>query len=127
MGIFLQLFLTSEHLEDRALGLLALLLLQLADIDVLPQVDRSQAKRYQGNTNNDHQAHDMLVGSNNSIALGSAISKLQSDGDTAENESGVDFAGFGETLVELLRKHVVPHGAGDGESDGRAEAAEKSP
>jgi hypothetical protein len=40
----------EAHLPDRALGLLALLLLQLPDIDVLPQIDGTQAARYQANT-----------------------------------------------------------------------------
>lgn len=118
---------TETHLPDITLGLLALLLLQLSNIDVLPQVDRGQAERHQANTSDQHQAHDMLVSANNRIALRCAIQERDLRRNISEDKRRVHLASFRQTFVELRRQDVIPHGAGNGETNRRAEAAEKTP
>ena len=117
----------NSSLEDRSLGLLALLLLQLPHIDVPPDENGSQAERNQRHTNNNHVAHDIRVRTNNGVALRCAVKESQLHLDVAEDEGCVGFAGFGEAVVQFAGNEVVPHGTSDGGADRGAEASKETP
>lgn len=83
--------------EDVTLGLLAVLLLKLLDVDVLPNVDASQAQRYKARTSDDHLALHIGISTNNGIALWRTIEERLLQGDVSENRPVLGLAFLGQT------------------------------
>lgn len=109
---------TKRRLEDKALGLLALLLLELLDVDVLPDEDGGDAKRDERCTSNNHQALRMGVSANDGLALGRAVGERHLQDQIAEDGGGLVLGALGEPLVQLAGRDAVPHSARDGVANG---------
>lgn len=108
----------TRCLENITLGLLALLLLQLLDVNVLPNKDTCEAERHKASAGNDHLALHITICTNNGIALWCAVQKRLLNLDIAKDGAVICFSGLGKTHEQLLGKNVVPHGTSNGETNG---------
>ncbi|KAI6755555.1 hypothetical protein HG531_004661 [Fusarium graminearum] len=114
------------RLKDHTLGLLALLLLHLLDVDVPPNDDGKNTKRHGGNTGNGHESHSVSIRTNNGLTLKRTISKRLLDLNATENDASVGLGRLRKTLGQLDRHDIVPESTGDGITDTRTNTTEET-
>ena len=115
-----------HRLKDGALGLLALLLLELLDVDVLPEQQRGKAQRDEASTGNDHVPLDDAIALDDSLTRGATAGCLHDRRQVAiELEDLVLHVG-GQRLGDLVRQDVGPDASCNGLADGRADGSEKA-
>jgi hypothetical protein len=118
-------YLRVDTLEYIALHLLALLFLNLLDIDILPQENAANAERNEAYSTDDHHPHDVSIRIVDRISSGRA-GILQLSLKAGINASSKVFLVGRQVCLETLVEHVCPHGSGNGFADRCADGAEEA-
>lgn len=111
-------------LEDRALGLLALDLLQGSDVDVAPQKDAQNSKSHEAGATNSHDSLYITVGMNDAVSSRAIPRKRQLSCDVAVDSRCLVLVVVWEILVHLFLHAVRPQSAGDCKTNCLADGAE---
>lgn len=114
-----------ETLEYITLHLLALLLFDLLDIDILPQEDAANAQRNEAYSADDHHPHHVSISIVDRISGGRA-SILQLSLKAGIDASSKVFLVCRQVCLETLVEHVRPHGSGDGFADRCSDGTEET-
>lgn len=115
----------ADDLKYMTLHLLALLFLNLLDIDIPPQENAANTKRDEADSANNHHPHNVSIRIVDRISSGRA-SILQLSFQTCINTSSEVFLVRRQVRLETLVEHVRPHGSGDGFADRCTDGSEEA-